>query len=117
MVDLTDVKEETIAHYDRMIKYAKSKWFGVFRKVDQSDMEFDINESWFGPDCPYCRAFKGRLVNRKSKIKCPLSNDFATTECGGECCGGRWETMASAKTWKEWVRRAEDVVEYIRRNG
>ena len=112
------VKQETLAHYRRMIECAEGLWFKGLRKPNPFAMFKRIGESWMGEYCPHCLRYRQNVsMSERSAKKCPLGGDDDLYVCPGGCCDGLWNRMALARTWKEWIKRAGDVEEYIRRNG
>lgn len=93
------LKEQTLAHYDRMIKWVE--------KQDPDDtpislkMLDEIKENWQGDYCPLCNKFFKCSY-------CPIA------KMGHECCFETpWTKLANAKTWKEWLDGAREEIAFI----
>lgn len=97
------IQKQAIAHYDRMIEWAKKQ---PQRKIpDDCDMLCEIGENWFSNGCTYClKYFDG-------------SCDTCALQAKRGCCNGLWESMNRSETWGTWVKRAEKVRQYIIDNG
>jgi len=95
---------ETIAHWDRMIDWAKKRekrWM-----VSRGDMCYDVGENWRGEHCPLCVKYKADYVCGK----CPLLEKY------GRCGYGRknlWLKVHLSETWGTWVKNAEKFREQI----
>jgi len=96
-----ELKEQALAHYARMIKWAKRQ--RADDKPRSGTMHLEIGESWGAKDCAYCASFDRCLA-------CPLYTHFG-------CCNGLWEAMKAATTWGEWLKCAHKIVEYIKQHG
>jgi len=99
-IEKHEVKRKAIAHYNRMIKYAKTR--PATKRINRNSMYKAIGECWYDMDCSYCKAYKFCNI-------CPLYI--------GGCCGGLWCEMANAKNWREWIDRAIKVRQFIKNNG
>ena len=100
---MNKLQKEALAHYDRMIEWAEMQ--------PQDDhpspqMYIEINEYWGCEDCSYCRAYGNNSCNN-----CPLSGD------DDSCCNGLYRKMYYANTWSEWIEYAQEIKEYIKKNG
>lgn len=101
---LTELQKKAVAHYDRMIRWAKDQLGD--RAADSDEMFREIGEWWGGEDCPYCEAFK----NTGACTICPL-------RAPGGCCAGLWRWLNRSRNWHDWIIEAEKVKEYIIENG
>ena len=99
---MSKIKKEELAHYDRMIAWAKEQ--KPRDKVSGYKMWDKIGEMWSNDDSSYCKRY-GLFCG-----SCPLSLDL-------RCCNRLYSDMHNSKTWGTWVKRAEKVREYIRENG
>lgn len=113
--------ELSVAKYNLKIVWAKQQ--PKNKKVRRIDMMYEIRIDWFSDYCDFCDAY---VDERKGCSKCPLSEFYKdrktdTTTYEGVltdwCCFGLWIKMNHSKTWGEWVERAEDVLEFIKKNG
>lgn len=98
-------KKQTIEHYERMIKWAKTQ-----PEKDLSlmmTMKEHINENWSGNYCSYCKIYSTPF----SCPSCPLGSGPDL------CCFGAWGAMNSSGSWGKWVINANIVLEYIKENG
>lgn len=102
---MTELQEKAIAHYDRMIAWAKTRPEKGIKAFMQ--MRLTIGEEWGGGYCPYCNTYHISLGNCGA---CPLGDD-------DNCCGGLWWKLNAAETWGEWIVAAEAVKQYIIENG
>lgn len=96
-------KKESLAHYRRMIKWAKTQ--AKNRRPSAAEMSMDIDEEWNGDNCQYCRAHDGHCAY------CQLD------DIKSGCCSGLWKKMYDAKSWAKWIYWAERIVQYIKNNG
>ena len=99
------MKRKAIAHYKRMIKWAKTQ--NPRARADIVKMSYELKDCWSSDECVYCEEyiFCG---------ECPLASPNWEIE---GCCGGLWDKMDDARTWKTWIKYAEQVLEYIKENG
>ena len=104
---MTEIKQEALAHYDRMIEWAKKQDPRDF--VDFVKMLFELGEAWGGEYCSYC--FK---YFQFAHHDCPLNTP--TVKCH-HCCNGLWSEMQNSLYWGDWVINAEAVREYINERG
>ena len=81
------IKKEAIAHYERMIEYAKGQEPKDI--ADGFEMFVSINGCWRGECCPYCEEFFDGLDDGEYEcLKCPLSptgkkiEAMVTISCG-----------------------------------
>ena len=113
-------KKDAIAHYKRMIKWAKTQpQRGEWPEYDV--MSDNIHEDWYALHCSYCAKFMSHEDDVYNPCYlCPLSlfkeKSFPIDE-GKICCNGLWAKINEAKTWSTWIKRAEKVLEYIKENG
>ena len=95
------VKEESLAHYDRMIPWAEKQ--DPNEPAIRGKMLVDLGEHWGGEFCPYCKRSACGCQD------CQLNNE--------SCCAGLWPRMARSKTWGEWIPAAKCVRQYIEEHG
>lgn len=99
----------TIAHYQRMIAWAKEKE-KEGRTVPNSDtMEEELGESWEGDYCPLCDAYfeynaDGVYVSESGCKACPL---FLAH---GHCRINEWYQLCRATTWTAWIEHATTLL-------
>ena len=104
---LTELQIEAIAHYDRMITWARTQPHDD--KPDSSGMFAAIGEYWFGKSSSFCQKYFNAFMNDRCAL-CPLN--------GGAVCWGELRLKVDvAKTWGEWIAAAEKVKEYIIEHG
>lgn len=108
---LTELQIKAIAHYDRMIIFARMREkICPTESKDYATMKFFLTEAWSAKDCAYCLKYQKESGLYQSCGYCPLF--FC-----GQCCGGLWDNLNRAETWGEWVAAAEKVKEYIIEHG
>lgn len=98
-------KKDALAHYRRMIKWAKKQ--PKRQPPHREIMRGEIGEEWHGADCVYCVEEKGKCMF------CVLNGGAAAFNC----CNGLWYKMATAGSWESWIYYAEKIVQYIKNNG
>lgn len=102
------LKQKALAHYDRMIEWAKKQ--PKRGHVSKIKMFVEINETWESDYCIYCNSHKGGT--------CPQCKLYSIPRYDGRhCCDGLWRIMNSAVCWPTWVKRARKVREYIEKHG
>jgi hypothetical protein len=117
------LKKETLAHYDRMITWAKKQ-----NELDQPNdklMLSLLNETWKGFFCKYCIYYSGFFDEQNTSFcknntygNCPLNPNKANfKKTSMYCCNGLWSKMNRSKTWEEWIVNAKLVKKYIKENG
>jgi len=116
----SNLKKEALAHYNRMIKWAKEQ-----NKLDQPSstlMLTMLEENWQGAFCKYCTTF--REQNAAFIFNCCEHNEYGicplninTEKTSTYCCDGLWIKMAKSETWEEWIVNAKLVKNYIKENG
>lgn len=95
------IKEDTLAHYDRMIAWAeKQDHDGI---CDIYDMRDSIHESWLGNDCPLCEHAKGTCDN------CVIFKKTHKLHCNGT----PWKLMNYANTWGTWITSAKKERKFL----
>ena len=111
------VKNNSIAHYKRMIKYAKSRNPNDSYAINEilRDIE-DIPTSYY---CSFCTTYDNSInliFDRPICNDCPLYKEtiFNTTK-NKECCAGLWLSLTSSPTWKVFIIRAKKVLKYIKK--
>jgi len=112
------VKKHAIAHYERMIEWAKkqNKSENPEENPCYEKMEKELGEDWYAEYCPYCQEYKN-LVNYYC-CDCPLQEENPIkpgTE--SNCCDGLWLDMSRAESWGEWIEKAKKVLQYIKEKG
>jgi hypothetical protein len=108
---LKSIQKKTLAHYDRMIEWAKIQHPSGLVKIRH--MKNDLGESWGGDYCEYCNKFYIYIEMDASETCsfCPLANSQKY------CCNELWQKMSLSHTWKTWINYATQVRDYIERNG
>ena len=102
---MNKLQKDAIAHYNRMIKWAKTQSQDI--SPHPIAMKFEIGEMWGSDDCSYCMTYRCD--------DCPLSK-FTGPEFFG-CCNKLWRKMDTASTWSEWIEYAKKIKQYIKDNG
>jgi hypothetical protein len=116
---MNKLQKETIAHYNRMIKYAKAH---IDEKMDPyeacEEMESEIGEDWHTNSCIYCKHYGLRRISFPPICPLAVFND-KFINCGGwdNCCNGLWSKLEQVQNWKDWIEAAKEVKKYIRENG
>ena len=103
---MTEIKQEALAHYDRMIEWAKKQNQSI--ECRPGIMLEAISEQWYGPFCSYCQKYFGICS------ECELTRENVILF---DCCNGLWRKMTKSLTWGEWVINAEAVRKYINERG
>ena len=98
---------ETEAHWGQMVDWVKKQ--NMSKKVSIIEMEKKLSTSWFDGDCALCDTFY-LLAMRCGK--CPLAIKF--DRCGS-IIGDPWRGVRYSKTWGEWLKHGEIMLEQIRR--
>ncbi len=114
------LQKEALAHYDRMIEWAKKQ--KKFNHPNDKVMLRRLGENWMGLFCVYCTTFSEPdcVHNCVHNIygKCPLnSNSTNIGRTPFDCCNQLWLQMSESETWEEWIINAELVKKYIKENG
>lgn len=104
------LKEKETARYNRMITWAKKQ--PENDSANKLVMLRAIKEYWRGRFCSYCKKYHKKTT---CAFECPLRREYHYGS--GQCCNGLWVIMNRSKTWGEWVINAENVKEYIKKNG
>lgn len=100
------IQKQAIAHYDKMIEWAEKQPEKCFPYI--SSMHNELNEIWGSEHCSYCQKYE------MDCIKCELQGKYPNPT---ECCNRLYTAMCKSETWKEWIKKAKQVREYIRVNG
>lgn len=97
--DFNVLKKKTIAHYNRMIKWAKKQ---ISDNAIRCNVMFsEIQENWLSLSCPFCKVFDCEL--------CPIT--INTKE--GQCLNTPWHDMNNSETHEEWIKNAERMKQFI----
>lgn len=114
------LQRASIEKYKRMIQYGEEHLKSRARPRHER-MSRDIGVSWMSDTCPYCQEFFKKDVFDTDDG--PLEGECKQCPLRGEpyfsarCCDERWQRLANAATWREWVECAHDVMQYIKRHG
>lgn len=96
-----DLKERTLAHYDRMILWAKKQ--NPDENINHIKMLEDLKENWYCDYCPLC--------NEVSTCgQCPV---YKSNEKFFDCFGTPWVKMSNSQTWKEWLVYANEERDFL----
>lgn len=101
------IKEEALAHYDRMIKWAEKQ--SNYIHPHYSTMNSELGEGWTSVDCSYCQEY-----SYDCEHNCPL---YISTSSYFGCCNGLWRLLNKVNTWQEWAEAAKAVRAYIKEHG
>jgi len=104
------MKRAALKHYNRMIKWAGKQ--PANEKVCTTKMQTLLHERYFGDDCVYCQ----EDLKQQKKQNYPVCSECALCK-NDECCDRLWSKMVYSKTWKTWIKNAQLVREYIKKNG
>jgi hypothetical protein len=106
---LRETLETALDHYQDMITYAEQQ--PEDSRVEYVGMERSIYQSWFGPDCSFCKVYSSAddQGNTHCDDECPL----LPSEGGRLCCEDLWEGMAFADLWKDWLFYARAIFYYM----
>lgn len=103
MIKSTELLAESIAHWERMLKWARQQ--KPLYKADSLEMKESLGESWDGSDCPLCK-------NYRFCKGCPLF------EQQGDVCDGfnntAWSKIHKSRNWSEWVINAVRMIETLK---
>jgi hypothetical protein len=105
-----DLLNESIAHYDRMIKWSEmqeeyeQKIF--WSLAHEQRMYKEIGETWAGNDCPLCRAFSDP---GQPCPGCPIALDGHAY-----CKDTPWHRIKSARSKLECVDALRDERSYLK---
>ena len=102
------IKRKTIAHYNKMIKWAKKQ--NPDESKSKELMYVKIKQNWTGLSCFYCSVYYDSFGDCFGT--CPLSASEDDS-----CCNNLWEIMDKSRTWGEWIENAEKVLDYINIHG
>lgn len=97
--ELQKAKDEAIAHWDRMIVWAKKQ--NPNETAYSFKMWREIDENWSGEYCALCKLFPGACSKCPMPVKCSSDNSV-------------WAEVYSASTWGEWVTAADKMPETLR---
>jgi hypothetical protein len=107
-----DLKQTALAHYERMIDWAKQQ--NPKEKVDKSKMLDSIGENWGGRHCVYCKQINDLSLSCKEcNIYLPDGNDSKVQDCAG----GNYANVCDAETWGQWIKSATKMKVFIKVNG
>lgn len=108
---MNKLQEESIKLYQEKIVYAKMQ--DPDERPNADEMLKTIGHNWAGRFCPYCQEYMDKNKSELRYIKCPqcpLGNTY-------HCCGGLWQEMNYADTWKEWIYYTEQIIKYVKIYG
>jgi len=100
---MSDIKQKTIEHYERMIEWSERQDGSESKSIE--NMFNSISEDWSGGCCPYCKKYKFSEYCKECELQ----------SC--ECCDGLWHNMNNTTTWQEWITASKAVLGYIKENG
>lgn len=96
-----DLKERTLAHYDRMIIWAEKQ--NPDENISPSKMLEDLGEHWYSEYCPLCDEVP-------TCGHCPV---YKFNEKFFACSGTPWVKMSTSQTWKEWLVYAKEEYDFL----
>lgn len=97
-------KAESLAHYQRMIDWAKTQPGEYHPSTIRMDNE--IGDFWGVDTCAYCGRFECIGLEATRHNLCPLSSNQ-------KCCDDIFHNMAAARSWSEWIKYAKQVQDFI----
>jgi len=97
-------KEKGIAHYKRMIEWAKTR-NQYLEKPNLRLMYNKLGESYSSNDCVLCKKF----LDHPRCLNCPFHG--TKNDCRKE--GSLHDKMAKAGCWMEWIEYAEEMVKTL----
>ena len=100
---LSKIQKDTLSHYDRMIKYAKTQNHIDIPLI--STMYLAIGESWDGNSCKYC------IKHCSDCWSCSLADTKS------ESCCEEWGILNLSTSWEEWIINAEAMKKHIIKKG
>lgn len=98
---ITQVRKDVLAHYQRMIDWAEAQ--PADEKVSIYDMGIDLEETWLSDCCPLCDACR---INCR---RCPITHATGNTSCEMT----PWHKMACAPNWREWLSHARLLYNFL----
>jgi hypothetical protein len=102
--------KESIAHWKRMIKWAKTQ--PVRSKKYIAEMSRYINESPSIWDCSLCTKYISRTCSTYiCSNSCPLIKNYRLS-CFHD--DSLYHKVADTKTWGAWVKRAEKMLRALK---
>ena len=112
------IKKETLAHYERMIKWAEKQNDDECAEFDLlSDfMSVEIDETWEGHHCPICKFYYVRNSEGISGVSFMGCGDCPLSLSGNDCnyADSFWTKMDDSKSWSEWIIYAKKLYEVIK---
>lgn len=96
-----DLKERTLAHYDRMILWVKKQ--NPDENISHIKMLESLGEHWYCEYCPLCNEVS-------SCGDCPI---YKSNEKFFDCFGTPWVKMSNSQTWKEWLVYANEERDFL----
>ena len=99
--------KKSIKHWKRMIKWVKRK----YKMTDEPNinmMLMELGESWLGDFCPLCETFNVGVHCKN----CPLAKKYG--DCGNSMSKNNYKNVYKAKTWGEWLKESEIMLEQLR---
>jgi hypothetical protein len=97
-------KKETLRHYWRMRAWAKKQEPEEY-PLD-SEMCYEIGETWFQDDCFLCLKYGKVLVNGDTCVSCPLAINHQ--KCFYQ--NSLWDKIYRSKTWREWIENVNNFI-------
>lgn len=96
-----NIKEETLAHYHRMIEWAKEQ--DPSGNAYSEFMYQELGESWLAHSCPLCKLHQ---------YKCESCIVYYSTKMYG-CRGTPWNSLDTCIQWGDWIDAALEEVEFL----
>lgn len=103
MAKSSKLRDETLAHYDRMIAWAERQ--DPYEEARSRTMQAELGESWYGFDCPLCNSTRTEKNGSSRCRLCPVGTYDQGKYAG--CGDTPWLYMEKARTWKGWLRHAK----------
>jgi len=111
MIEISKKRElkaikDSIEHWKRMIEWVKTQ--NLKDPICSSLMKININENYYGSNCPLCTIF---FKYKGDCNRCPLNIKY------GECMKGHekntWNSIVSSKNWKEWLKHSKTMIKQL----
>jgi hypothetical protein len=97
-----ELKEEVLAHYDRMISWAEKQDADL--RASAQMMQHAIDDCWHGLWCPLCDRFW-----YLDCMDCPVKKETGLIGCTLT----PWYKLNEATTWSEWLVAAKEEREFL----
>jgi hypothetical protein len=101
--------EVSIAHWERMIAWAKME--PEEEPPAEGYMRARLGENWYSYSCALCKMFgHPSQAGICGSVSCPLALMGQKCSDDGSC----WESVSEAATWREWISHARRMLGLLR---